>query len=214
MPPVRWSGQGYQGLGWPQPELLFSSLFDYRYGLFVSCPILMLAFISPFIRRAGRRSLTWVELAAMLGIFAALWLFCGGVHYTRLQFNTGIRYLAPVLPFLFILTTLSFLRFSRRIVYFMAIVSVVEAWSMAMYRDVERGLGVLDPILHVFIGGFQLPALTTLSRMGDQFGDFVVNGVSPLPIFALTGAILYGVWGSFSWSSRRSSEQSRGIIST
>src|SRR5262249_6783390 len=117
MPPVHWSGQGYQGFGWPQPELLLSSLFDYRYGLFVSCPILLLALISPFVSRAGHRSLTRVELAAMLGIFASLWLFCGGVHYSRLQFNTGIRYLAPVIPFLFILTTLTFMRLNRRIVY-------------------------------------------------------------------------------------------------
>jgi hypothetical protein len=150
----------------------------------------------------------------MLGFFAALWLFCGGVHYSRLQFNTGLRYLAPVLPFLFILTTLTLVRLGRRTVYFLAVLSVAQAWSMAMYRDVERGLGVLDPVLHVFIGGFQLPALTTLSRMGDQFGEFVANGVSPLPIFVLTGAILYGVWTSFSWPASRSGEQSGGVIST
>jgi hypothetical protein len=214
MPPVHWSGQGYQGLSWPQPELLLSSLFDYRYGLFVSCPILLLALIAPFMNRVGRRSLPWLELWTMLGFFAALWLFCGGVHYTRLQFNTGIRYLASVLPFLFILTTLSLMRLRPRIVYFLAVLSIAEAWSMAMYRDVERGLGVLDPILHVFIGGFQLPALTTLSRMGDQFGEFVANGVSPLPIFALSGAIIYGLWASFSRPPSCSSEQSGGIIST
>jgi hypothetical protein len=214
MPAVHWSGQGYHGLSWPQPELLLSSLFDYRYGLFVSCPVLMLAFFAPFSNRAGRRSLPWLELGAMLGFFAALWLFCGGVHYSRLQFNTGLRYLAPVLPFLFILTTLTLVRLGRRTVYFLAVLSVAQAWSMAMYRDVERGLGVLDPVLHVFIGGFQLPALTTLSRMGDQFGEFVANGVSPLPIFVLTGAILYGVWTSFSWPASRSGEQSGGVIST
>jgi hypothetical protein len=65
---------------------------------------------------------------------------------------------------------------------------------MAMHRDVERGLGVLDPVLHVFLGGFKLPVFTVLSRMGDQLGEYVAHGVSPLPLFVLAAAILYGVW--------------------
>jgi hypothetical protein len=46
----------------------------------------------------------------------------------------------------------------------------------------------------VFTGGFQLPALTVLSRMGGQFGEYFANGASPLPLFALAGAIIYGIW--------------------
>ena len=65
---------------------------------------------------------------------------------------------------------------------------------MAMYRDVERGLGVLDPLLNVFIGGFQLPFLTVLSRMGAAYGDYAARGVSPLPLFALCAAIVWGIW--------------------
>jgi len=54
---------------------------------------------------------------------------------------------------------------------------------------------LLDPIAHVFLGGFQLPALTTLARLGNQYGDFFAAGVSPLPLFALMAAVLYGLWG-------------------
>jgi hypothetical protein len=194
MPPAHWSVQGYQGLSWPQLDILLSSLFDYRYGLFICCPLFLLALAAPFFNRGERRPVTGFELAAMLGLAAALWLFCGGVHYSRLQFNTGIRYLAPVFPLLFIPAAVALVRLPRRAVYFLAVLSVTISWCMAMYRDVERGLGVLDPILHVFIGGFQLPALTTLSRMGDHFGEFAANGVSPLPLFAMTAAILYGIW--------------------
>jgi len=46
----------------------------------------------------------------------------------------------------------------------------------------------------VFTGGFQLPALTTFSRLENQFGDLFSNGVSPLPLFVLTAAVLYFVW--------------------
>jgi hypothetical protein len=86
------------------------------------------------------------------------------------------------------------MRLPRRAIYIIAVLSVTESWCLAMFRDVERGLGVLAPILHVFLGGFQLPALNTLSRMGGQYGEFFQHGVSPLPLFALAGAILYGVW--------------------
>ena len=133
------------------------------------------------------------ELQLLVGV-AALWVFFSGVNYTRLQFNTGIRYLAPTFPLLFLPAALVVLRLPRRGIEFVALVSLVESWSLAMHRDVERGLGVLDPILHVFIGGFELPALTTLSRMGAQFGEYTARGDSPLPLLALAAAILCGLW--------------------
>jgi hypothetical protein len=73
---------------------------------------------------------------------------------------------------------------------------------MAMYRDVERGLGVLDPLVHVFTGGFQLPVLTVLSRM-TQFSEYTGGGVSPLPVFAIAAVAIYGVWALRSTAARR-----------
>jgi len=64
-----------------------------------------------------------------------------------------------------------------------------------MYRDVERGLGVLEPIIHVFTGGLQLPFLTVLSRM-TQYSEYTSGGVSPLPILLLSAAVAYGLWSS------------------
>jgi hypothetical protein len=39
-----------------------------------------------------------------------------------------------------------------------------------------------------------LPALNTLSLTTGQYGDFFAKGVNPLPLFVLTGAVLYGIW--------------------
>jgi hypothetical protein len=199
MPPVQWSDLGYQGYGWPQLELLLALAFDYRFGLFVSSPLMLLALLSPLVSRRARRFLPDLELTFILSLFAALWIFFSGSNYTRLQFNTGIRYLAPTFPFLFVAAALVLMRLPRPAVYFIAVASVAASWCLAMYRDVERGLGVLDPILHVFFGGFQLPALTTLSRMsGGPYGSFFEHGVSPLPLFALTAAIVWALWSSWS----------------
>jgi hypothetical protein len=85
-------------------------------------------------------------------------------------------------------------RLPRRVAYLISIAAVAQAWSMAMFRDVERGFGLLDPILHVFIGGFQLPALTVLSRMQGQYGDYASLGVSPLPILTVVATVVAVIW--------------------
>ena len=186
MPPVEWIELGYQGYGWPQLELLLALAFDYRFGLFVSSPLMLLAVLCPLFNRNARHSLPVLELAFVLAIFVAFWVFFSGSNYTRLQFNTGIRYMAAMFPFLFVPAAVVLMRLPRLAIYFIAVFSVTESWCLAMHRDVERGLGVLDPILHVFFGGFKLPALTTLSRIGGgKYGEFFAHGVSPLPLFAL-----------------------------
>ncbi|MDW8356213.1 MAG: hypothetical protein RMK57_16970, partial [Bryobacterales bacterium] len=197
MPPVHWSGEGYQGFSWPQPDILVSSLVDYRYGLFTSSPLLLLALAAPWIWRGQIRFLGRRELALLLGVFLGAWLFYACVHYSRLQFNTGVRYLTAVLPFLFVPVALVLVRLTRTVAYLLALASVTQAWCMAMYRDVERGWGLLEPVLHVFLGGFQLPWLTVLSRIEGLIAEYAPFGVSPLPVFALAAAVLYGVWRNF-----------------
>jgi hypothetical protein len=194
MPNVAWAGSGYRGMSPPMPDLLWSNLFDYRYGLFTSCPLVLLALAQPWADRP--RLLPRREAWTMLAMFAAFWIFCGGVNYGRLQFNTGVRYMTALLPFLFLLSAVVLRRLPPRVLALLVLVSVTLSWCLAMHRDVERGLGVLDPVLHVFIGGFELPLLTTLSRIGGGFSEFVARGVSPIPIFLLVAALLAVVWGT------------------
>jgi hypothetical protein len=204
MPSVEWSDVGYRGLSWPQSQLLMSLAFDYRYGLFVSSPLLLLALLGPFVNRPLRRGLPRLELTCMVAMFVGIWLFFGAVNYTRWQFNTGIRYMAPVIPFLFLPTAVVLMRLPKRVACAIGLLAVAQSWSLAMYRDVaagqvelnevERGLGVFDSLLHLFLGGFNLPALTTISRMSGQFGDYFRPDPSPLPLFFLAGAAIFVIW--------------------
>ncbi|MFN0071601.1 MAG: hypothetical protein ACKVVP_08965 [Chloroflexota bacterium] len=209
MPPVEWIELGYQGYGLPQVELIVALAFDHRFGLFVSSPLLLLALLCPFIDRNGTHRLPRFELAFLLILSAAFLLFFSGSNYTRLQFNTGIRYLAAIFPFLFIPAAVVIMRLPRPAILLIAVVSVAEAWSLAMYRDVESPLGVLNPIVHVFVQGFQLPALTTLSRLGSAYGDVFSGGVSPLPLFCLAAGLVYAVWSHSLPDSNRSQESPR-----
>jgi hypothetical protein len=195
MPAVHWSGQGYQGFGWPQRDILIASLGDYRYGLFTSSPVLLLAFAAPpWVFRRHVRYVSGRELVFLFGAFLGAWLFYGGVHYSRLQFNTGVRYLTAVVPFLFVPLALVLVRLPRGVTYLLSVASLTQAWCMAMYRDVERGFGVLEPVFHVFLGGFQLPWLTVISRIEGLIEEYAPSGPSPLPLFALTAAVLYALW--------------------
>lgn len=200
MPPVEWIDLGYQGFGLPQLDLFLMLGFDYRFGLFTSSPLLLLALAAPFVDRGRDRILPKLELWAILGICLGFWIFFSGSNYTRLEFNTGIRYMSSILPFLFVPAAVVLMRLPRYAIYFIFLFSFVESWPLAMYRDVERGMGLLEPILHVFTGGLQLPALTTLSRMGTTYGDYFVQGVSVIPLFLLAAAILYGIWSPRIWA--------------
>jgi hypothetical protein len=192
MPPVEWIELGYRGYGLPQLELLLALAFDHRFGFFVTAPITVLGFAA-FLLRKRRPALPMLEMVTCVALFLALWVFFAGSNYVRLQWNTGVRYMAPVLPFLFLPAALVLARMRRFPLLVLATGSVVLNWCMAMNREVWRPLGVLEPVVRVLTGGFELPALTTLSRM-QMFRDLVPDGVSPLPLFALTAVILWLVW--------------------
>ena len=200
MPPVEWIELGYQGYGWPQLELIRMLAFDHRFGIFVVSPLMLLALLAPFFNRGKNQQLPGLELATMLGLFLTLWIFFSGSNYTRLQFNTGIRYLAPIFPFIFVPAAFVLMRLPRFAIYAIALLSMVISWPLAMYRDVESGPGILNPILHFFFNGFQLPALATLSQMsGGQYGTFFTDGISAVPLLLLAAAILYSIWAP-QWS--------------
>ncbi|MFN2399237.1 MAG: hypothetical protein ABR543_11440 [Gemmatimonadaceae bacterium] len=194
MPPVRWIELGYQGYGGPQLELLYALAFDHRFGLFMAAPVLLLALACPWANRGERRVLPALEELVCLALFIVLWMFFSGSNYTRLQWNTGVRYMTPILPFIFLPAAIVLVRMRLRAVYVISLFSFILAWCMAMNREVWRPLGVLEPIARILVGGFELPALTTLSRMPGMFGTYVGDGVSPLPLFILAGAVIYLIW--------------------
>lgn len=191
MPPVEWIELGYQGYGPPQLELLAALAFDHRFGLFVFCPLLLLAFAVPWARRHG---LPRRELWTCLLLFLGLWVFFAGSNYTRLQYNTGVRYMAPIVPFLFLPAGLALLRLPGAAVRLVAGASVGLTWCLAMYREVERPLGVLDPVVRTLVEGFDLPVLQALERTGGAYGGLGAAGTSPLPLFLLAAVLVALVW--------------------
>jgi hypothetical protein len=198
MPAINpWVETGFYGYVFPRLDLMSSLLFDYRYGLFVSCPILLLAFLSFFVPHLRFQK---VELRFSFLFFFALWIFFSGVNYAHLQFNTGIRYLVPTIPFLFIPAAIVLLALPRFLALLLSSVALFQSWCLAMYRDVERGMGVFEPVIQILRNGFQLPALTTLNRM-EAFKDSLPFGANPLPLFICAGVVIFFIWRTKTQSS-------------
>jgi hypothetical protein len=165
MPPTEYSGAGYSGVVLPQLDLLLESAFGMRFGLFTSAPLLLLALAFPFWRSGARlvgRTELWLIVLYTVGFF----LFAASVEYGRLQFNSGVRYVVPVVPFLFLLAAGTLLRMPPTLAVIVAVATTYWSWCLAMYRDVELGSGVIESLIQITLGGPRLPWLVTLERLG------------------------------------------------
>ncbi|MDX1394434.1 MAG: hypothetical protein R3195_08585 [Gemmatimonadota bacterium] len=194
MPPVEWIELGYQGYGPPQLELLWVLAFDHRFGLFVVCPLLLLAFVALVPRFRESVGLPGREAWFCIAVFTATWVFFSGSNYTRLQFNTGMRYMAPVVPFLFVPAAVGLMRLPRQLGWLVAALSVLLTWALAMYREVERPLGVLDPVIRTLTEGLELPVLAALERTGGAYGGLGAGGTSAIGAMLAAAVLIAVVW--------------------
>jgi len=194
MPPTQYTRYGYRGIDWPHLDLLWETAFGMRYGLFSSAPLLLLWVYVPGWIRHRPRLFGLGELGCIIIFSAAFFLFCAMNQYGRVQFNTGVRYIVPVAPFLFLLTVSVLLRMPTVLAGAIAVVCTYWSWSLSMYRDVEQGLGVLEAPIHVALEGLRLPWLDTLEKMG-----YVRPGIWEVPLMGFAGMIVVTLWSGHKW---------------
>lgn len=191
MPPVEWSDLGYQGVSGPVPELFWMLLFDARFGLAVNAPVVVFAVAAPLL--AGRGAfLAKREAWLALAVGFAFLVFFSSVQYTRLQYITGMRYLVPVLPFLTLAALPALLRIPRALTYGLVLISVLVNWGLAMGRTLTQDPTIFHSLARVYLGGLQLPALNTLSRMSAEYVP--ASNPAPSAVLAVTGVLLWAVW--------------------
>lgn len=189
MPPTQLSTHGYHGIDWPSLSLLWDTAFGSRFGLFTSSPLLLLAFYIPAWLKKQQRILGNRETWCIIVFSLLLFLFCAANQFGRLQFNSGVRYIVPVVPLLFLLVAGVLLRLRPLLAVFVGVITTYWSWSLAMYRDVEQGLGVFEAVKQITLTGFRLPWLTTLEKMG-----YIGAGASPLPLLLLSTAVIWTLW--------------------
>lgn len=189
MPATQLSVYGYNGMDRPHLDLLGETAFGVRFGLFTSAPLLLLALWIPGWLRRNKRLVGDLETWCIVAFTVLFFLFSSANQFGRLQFNSGVRYIVPVVPFLFLLVAGILVRLPKLIAVMIGIGTTYWSWCLAMYRDIELGLGVLEPFKHITLEGFRLPWLTTLERMG-----YVPGGASVVPLFVICAAIVWTLW--------------------
>lgn len=188
MPAANYTELGYRGFSFPQFDLLMQTAFGMRYGLFTSAPILLTIFLFPLWLGRSQRLLERREIVLILSLTAFFFIFCAANQYGRMQFNTGVRHIVPVVPFIFLLAANVLLRLPRFAAALPGVIGTYWSWCLVMYRDVEQGLGVFESIKHITLEGFRLPWLTTLERMG------FVGAQSAIPLLLLAGVVIWLMW--------------------
>ncbi len=190
MPSTEFSVRGWHGFDFPTPRLLFANLFDPTFGLFAFCPMLLAAFAAPLLKDREREGgPTGTELVLIFGASTALYIFASSVQFAALQFNTGVRYMVPAAPLLFIALVPVLLRLPRWASLALVIPTVAVSWSVAMARE-----SVPVSLSRIIYGGFELPWLTVLQKMSGAYVPFLAEHPSPVPLFLLVGLLLWLIW--------------------
>lgn len=188
MPSTQLSTHGWYGFVPPQPALLWDNLFDLRFGLFAFCPMLVAAVAAPWVRQRLGGPTAW-ELGLIFTATLALYLFNSSVEFARLQWNTGIRYMVPAVPLLFIALVPVLLKLPRWLALSLVVPTVFISWSVAMVRE-----SVPVALTHVLGGGLELPWLTVLQKTAAAYAPRLAQGASPVPIFLVVGLMLWLLW--------------------
>ncbi len=190
MPEVEWVDIGYRGVGRPEWRLFTMLLFDTRFGLLVACPFLALSVVGIVDSLRGRTWLPPRESLFLASFAFAFVLFFSAVQYTQLQWVTGVRYIVPVIPALFLPAFAGLGRLPALARFFVVTLTFAESWCLSMVRAVDIG----DSIARVLLGGFQLPWVNVLSKMAPQYLPFLGQQASPLALLVLCGVLVCGIW--------------------
>lgn len=191
MPDTAFSQVGFSGFTWPSLDLLWRSAFGIKYGLFAFAPIMVLALYVPGWFNKGIRIVGRPE-ALFIGLFTAgFFLFSAANQFGYVQFNTGVRHIVPVVPFVFFMAAGVLLRLPVWLAVALGVVGTYWSWSLAMYREVGDGhpLGVIDAVSRVTFDGVRLPWLTTIEQLG-----YAPDGMLAIPILLMLTIAIGVVW--------------------
>ena len=182
------STEGFRGFTWPAPDLFLLNLFSPSYGMYTYGPLLVLGLIPAMFYRTGGLILPKPERRFVAVLVTSLMLFCAANQYSRIQENSGFRYLVPLIPFVFLQASDHLVRMPKKWLALLSVVVLVHSWVIAMVREqVPESWG------RVLGEGVQLPWLRVLQLvlpLGHPAGSVVV----PLAVLALTAGVVTLVW--------------------
>ncbi len=188
MPATEYSVRGWNGMSIPTLELLAGNLFDPRYGLFAFSPLLLLGLAAPFVRTDDRIA-TRGEILWAMAAFVALWLFSSANQFASLQWNTGVRYLVPAAPLLFIALVPLLIHLPPTVTWPLIGVTLAISWAVSMTRE------SVPIAFRMLIGdGPMLPMTIALRKMSTAYAGLQPGRIAPYVVFLATAIALAALW--------------------
>ncbi|MBK8248091.1 MAG: hypothetical protein IPK85_11910 [Gemmatimonadetes bacterium] len=187
MPATEYSVIGWNGFFVPTTELLLGNLFDGRYGLFAFCPLLAAGLAIVAISRDARRqvgSVGWALLAC-----AGLYVFSSANQFANLQWNTGVRYLVPLVPILFLLAIPVLQRLPGVARWGLLVSSLAISLAVSMTRE-----SVPDAFAWLWRSGPTLPVFLVLEKMASGYPQLQFGAWGPLAVLGLATLALVALW--------------------
>ncbi len=214
MPSANYTDLGWRGFSIPSAETLVMNMMHPSYGLFVFGPILLLALL-PAPRYVTTQNLIFARNARIFtATFAGLFLlFCAANQYSRMQWNTGVRYLMPLVPFLFLASCDRLARMSTWALVAVSVPAVIHTWILCMARDCNpnndtwrdaTSVGtwiaqlssetVPASYIRIWNEGLQLPWLRVLQLTSPANHPVLGQAWLPYVVLAICGFIIVGIW--------------------
>jgi hypothetical protein len=170
MPDVHFTERGFRGFDLPAPDLFLNNLFHPDWGLFPFAPILLGLLWPPvWRRREGPPLFVAGEKVFIAGTSLAFLLFCAANQYSRMQWNTGFRYLLPLLPFLFLVVAPCLASLRTGTLALLGVPCVLHQWVLCMARFTpvdwsDSRDAITESWRRILTGGPELPALETAAQ--------------------------------------------------
>lgn len=189
MPVVNYTDEGWRGFAWPAPDLFLKNLFDPSYGMYTYGPLLIIG-LWPVWRYAQEKLiLPRRERYFVIACWLAFLLFCSANQYARMQFNTGFRYLVPLVPLIFLALSDHLVRLPRPWVAAITFVAVLHTWVLSMMRE------PVPLSWRLFLSdGPTLPWLSVLRKTSPADAPFITHPLLPLLILGLILAASLALW--------------------
>jgi hypothetical protein len=182
-------GQGARGFTLPDPELFLMSLFDPSFGMYTWGPLLLLALIPARRYDPGSLILPVLERRWLAVTWVVFLLFTSANQYSRLQFNSGFRYLVPLVPFLMLAIADHWTRMRPALRWAVASVVILHSWVLTVFREpvVRSWQMFLDE-------GPQLPWYRVLGLTSDPSNPWLGTWWVPSLILTATLLLAWTIW--------------------
>jgi hypothetical protein len=180
---------GTRGFDWPAPDLFLKNLFDPGYGMYTWCPLFLLGLVPAIWYASGSLILPRRERRFVIVSLLAVLIFSSANQYARLQWNSGFRYLLPIVPLVFLAVTDHLIRMPNWLRVPLSIVAVLHSWVLTVFRETS----VQAAWALFFREGIQLPWFRVLTMTSSPDSP-LINSRVPVAILAAMLFSIFVIW--------------------